>query len=67
MCIRDRFDTRPRAKAPVSVFTGEDRELYLTCDAITDSSALDSSSAERLRTIALQGHMLNEGANGSAA
>jgi hypothetical protein len=56
------FDTRPRAKVPVSVFTGEDRELYLTCDAITDASALDTSSAERLRTIALHGHMLNEGA-----
>ena len=41
------FDTRPRAAAPVSVLTGADRELYLTCDAITDASALDASSAAR--------------------
>ena len=34
------FDTRPRAAAPVSVLTGDDRELYLTCDAITDASTL---------------------------
>jgi ribosomal peptide maturation radical SAM protein 1 len=56
------FDTRPRAKAPVSVLSGEDRELYLTCDAITDSSALDDASAGRLRTIAMHGHMEHEGA-----
>ncbi len=36
------LDTRPRAQAPVSVLTGADRELYLTCDAITDASALDA-------------------------
>jgi ribosomal peptide maturation radical SAM protein 1 len=56
------FDTRPRARTPVAVFAGEDRELYLTCDAITDASALDASSAERLRAIAVNGHILNEGA-----
>ena len=56
------FDTRPRAKAPVSVLAGEDRELYLTCDAITDSSALDAPSAARLQAIAAGGLMLNEGA-----
>jgi len=56
------FDTRPRAKAPVSMLTGEDRELFLACDAITDSSALDASASERLRTIAGNGHMLSEGA-----
>jgi hypothetical protein len=56
------FDTRPRAKAPVSVLAGEDRELFLACDAITDSSALDASASERLRTLAVNGHMLNEGA-----
>ena len=56
------FDTRPRAKAPFSMLTGEDRALYLTCDAITDASALDSASAGRLKTIASSGLMLNEGA-----
>jgi len=56
------FDTRPRAKAPVAMLAGEDRELFLTCDAITDSSALGASGSERLRTIAANGHMLNEGA-----
>jgi ribosomal peptide maturation radical SAM protein 1 len=56
------FDTRPRARAPVSVLTGQDRELFLTCDAITDSSALDVSASGRLRTLAVNGLMLNEGA-----
>jgi len=55
------LDTRPRAQAPVSVLTGEDRELYLTCDAITDASALDASSAGRLQTIAAGGTMIHEG------
>jgi ribosomal peptide maturation radical SAM protein 1 len=56
------FDTRPRAKAPVSVLAGEDRELYLTCDAITDASALPASSAARLQAMAGTGLMLNQGA-----
>jgi hypothetical protein len=56
------FDTRPRAAAPVSVLTGDDRELYLTCDAITDASALAPSSTERLKAIAAAGLMLAEGA-----
>lgn len=56
------FDTRPRAKASVSVFTGEDRELYLTCDAIADASPLDAGSTARLRAIAGSGLMLNAGA-----
>jgi hypothetical protein len=56
------LDTRPRTEAPVSVLTGADRELYLTCDAITDASALDPSSAERLQAIASRGLMINEGA-----
>jgi hypothetical protein len=56
------FDTRPYAAAPVSVLTGADRELYLTCDAITDASALDADSADRLRRIAGGGLMLNTGA-----
>ena len=56
------FDTRPRARTSVSVLSGEDRELYLRCDAITDSSTLDEASAGRLRTIAMHGHMEHEGA-----
>ena len=56
------LDTRPRAKAPVSVLSGADRELYLTCDEITDASGLDASSAERLKRIAVNGHMESEGA-----
>jgi ribosomal peptide maturation radical SAM protein 1 len=56
------LDTRPRTRAPVSVLTGADRELYLACDAITDASALEPSSAERLRAIAGRGLMVNEGA-----
>jgi len=56
------FDTRPRTKAPVSVLTGADRELYLTCDAITDASPLDASSTARLQALAGSGLMLNEGA-----
>jgi ribosomal peptide maturation radical SAM protein 1 len=30
------IDTRPRARAPLTVLTGADRDLYLACDAITD-------------------------------
>jgi ribosomal peptide maturation radical SAM protein 1 len=56
------FDTRPRAAAPVSVLTGADRELYLTCDAITDASTLDAASAGRLGALASTGLMLNTGA-----
>jgi hypothetical protein len=56
------LDTRPRSQAPVSVLIGADRELYLACDAITDASALEPSSAERLRAIAGRGLMINEGA-----
>jgi len=56
------FDTRPRDRAPVSVLSGEDRELYLTCDAITDASPLAESSASRLQAIAGRGLMLNDGA-----
>ena len=56
------FDTRPRAAAPLSVLTGEDRELYLACDAVTDASQLDHSSAGRLKSIAERGLMLNDGA-----
>jgi len=55
------LDTRPRAKAPVAVLSGADRELYLTCDEITDASGLDASSAERLKRIAVNGHMESEG------
>ena len=56
------FDTRPRAAAPVSVLSGEDRDLYLTCDAITDASPLGAASVARLDTFAGGGLMLKEGA-----
>jgi ribosomal peptide maturation radical SAM protein 1 len=56
------FDTRPRAAAPLSVLSGADRELYLTCDAITDASALGPASVERLAAMASTGLMLNSGA-----
>jgi ribosomal peptide maturation radical SAM protein 1 len=56
------FDTRPRAKAPVSVLDAADRELYLTCDAVTDASAFDAASADRLKRLAGGGLMLNTGA-----
>jgi ribosomal peptide maturation radical SAM protein 1 len=55
------FDTRPRAAAPMSVLSGLDRELYLTCDAITDIGTLDAPRAARLQTMAGQGLMLNDG------
>jgi ribosomal peptide maturation radical SAM protein 1 len=55
------FDTRPRAGSPISVLAGEDRELYLACDAITDSSQVDASSAARLSAMADRGLMLKEG------
>jgi ribosomal peptide maturation radical SAM protein 1 len=56
------FDTRPRAAAPVSVLRGEQRELYLSCDAITDASTLDTTSRARLEGIAGTGLMLKDGA-----
>jgi ribosomal peptide maturation radical SAM protein 1 len=55
------FDTRPRAGSPISVLAGEDRALYLACDAITDSSQVDASSAARLSAMADRGLMLKEG------
>jgi ribosomal peptide maturation radical SAM protein 1 len=56
------FDTRPRARYPISMLAGEDRELYLACDAITDSSQVDASSAARLNTLVDRGLMLKVGA-----
>jgi ribosomal peptide maturation radical SAM protein 1 len=56
------FDTRPRPIAPLSVLEGADREVYLACDAITDSSALDAATVGRLRAMADRGLMLNDGA-----
>lgn len=55
------FDTRPRAAAPVSLLTGDDRALYLACDGITDSSQLDPSQAARLPSLTARGLMLNDG------
>ena len=56
------FDTRPRSKAPVSTLRGADRELYLSCDAITDASPLGAADTARLDAFATRGLMLNDGA-----
>ena len=56
------FDTRPRAAAPISVLTGDDRRLYQACDAIADSSRFEPRDAERLQAIATRGLMLRDGA-----
>jgi ribosomal peptide maturation radical SAM protein 1 len=55
------FDTRPRAFTPVSVLSGEDRALYLACDAVTDSAQLEPSQVARLKTMAERGLMLADG------
>jgi ribosomal peptide maturation radical SAM protein 1 len=55
------FDTRPRAAAPVSVLAGEDREMYLACDAIADAGQFGPSAAARLHAIAGRGLMLRDG------
>ena len=55
------FDTRPRARAPLSVLTGADRDLYLRCDAIAESGELPESSVSRLGAMVERGLMLNEG------
>jgi ribosomal peptide maturation radical SAM protein 1 len=55
------FDTRPRAAAPVSVLTGEDRQLYLACDAITERGALGACSDGRLTAMTDRGLMLSDG------
>ena len=44
------------------MLSGEDRELYLTCDAITDASPLGEANTDRLNAFAGRGLMLNEGA-----
>ena len=56
------FDTRPRAAAPVTVLAGDDRAVYLSCDAIADASQLEPSQAARLSSLAARGLMLNDGA-----
>jgi ribosomal peptide maturation radical SAM protein 1 len=56
------FDTRPRTAAPISVLTGEDRRLYLACDAIADRSQLEAPDGGRLNAIADRGLMLRDGA-----
>jgi ribosomal peptide maturation radical SAM protein 1 len=55
------FDTRPRAAAPVTVLAGDDRAVYLSCDAIADASQLEPSQAARLPSLAARGLMLNDG------
>src|SRR5262249_2398689 len=54
------FDTRPRAAAPVSVLTGDDRSSYLACDGITEASQLAPAQAGRLPSLAARGLMLND-------
>jgi ribosomal peptide maturation radical SAM protein 1 len=56
------FDTRPRSAAPVSMLTGEDRRLYLACDAIADGSQLEPQGGRRLNAMAERGLMLRDGA-----
>jgi ribosomal peptide maturation radical SAM protein 1 len=56
------LDTRPRASTPISVLSGDDRELYLAADAITDGSQLDRSKVARLDAFALRGLTLKDGA-----
>ena len=56
------FDTRPRSAAPVSMLTGEDRRLYLACDAIADGSQLEPRGGRRLNAMAERGLMLRDGA-----
>ncbi|MBI3403331.1 MAG: RiPP maturation radical SAM protein 1 [Acidobacteria bacterium] len=55
------FDTRPRTAAPLTVLTGEDRALYLACDAITEGARLDASNAGRLSSLTGRGLMVAEG------
>jgi len=55
------FDTRPRARAPVTLLAGADRELYLACDAIADATQLGQAAAGRLEAIASRGLMLRDG------
>jgi ribosomal peptide maturation radical SAM protein 1 len=55
------FDTRPRAVAPVSVLSGDDRSSYPACDAITESSQLEGRLAERLPSLAARRLMVNDG------
>ena len=56
------FDTRPRSAAPISMLTGEDRRLYLACDAIADGSRLEPQGGRRLNAMAERGLMLRDGA-----
>jgi hypothetical protein len=44
------------------VLTGEDRRLYLACDAIADGSQLEAPGSHRLKAIADRGLMLSDGA-----
>jgi ribosomal peptide maturation radical SAM protein 1 len=55
------FDTRPRSRTPISVLTGEERQLYLACDAVAEGSRLEKPGARRLQAIADRGLMLSDG------
>jgi ribosomal peptide maturation radical SAM protein 1 len=66
-------DTRPAARAAVTVLAGLDRELYLQCDGVTDirrlvevariecGEATEDSVAERLDPVCASGLMLRDG------
>jgi len=66
-------DTRPAARAAVTVLSGLDRELYLQCDVVTDirrlaeiariegSDATEDSIAGRLDPLCASGLMLRDG------
>ena len=49
------------AAAPVSVLSGDDRALYLACDAITEAGQLEPSRAARLPALVARGLVLNDG------
>jgi len=55
------FDTRPRARAPISVLRGDDRRLYQACDAIADGGLLEPAERARLDAMVDRGLMLHDG------
>jgi ribosomal peptide maturation radical SAM protein 1 len=53
-------DTRPRSARPVTVLSGEAREIYVACDAIVDRSQLNGGTAAADALVA-RGLMLADG------
>ena len=56
------LDTRPVAAGPMTVLTGLDRDLYLACDAITESAQFPASSLPRLDAMVDRGLVMKHGA-----